>query len=270
MTLTGVTVGDLAVQPVAHSESNGTFDVIQPPTSTPTNTPVPSATPPPTSAATPTHTPTRTPTSTSGPSPTPTKTPVPGAATATRTPSRTPSRTPTRTRTPVGGATATQAAATATLTPVGAATLTPTGSGGTLPPSSSTPGEKSGQDLAASATFVILTQEAEDELANSLEGAIRSTATALAELDAAVAGTATALAPAAPPTPPPTSLDAALDWLRQRGDLLLLAGVGAAATIIVGALIFRVWRRRPQTADPAEINKRLTDTVPGMRKKPWD
>src|SRR3990172_6527123 len=111
LTLTGVTVGDLAVQPVAHSESNGTFDVIQPPTSTPTNTP------------------------------------VPGAATATRTPSRTPSRTPTRTRTPVGGATATQAAATATLTPVGVATLTPTGSGGTLPPASSTPGEKSGQDL---------------------------------------------------------------------------------------------------------------------------
>jgi hypothetical protein len=142
----------------------------------------------------------------------------------------------------------------------------------TLTPASATPGEKSGQDLAASATaaFVSLTQEAEDELANSLEGAIRSTATALAELDAAVVGTATALAPPAAPTPPPTAFDTALDWLRQRGDLLLLAGVGAAATIVAGALIFRVWRRRPPGADPAEINKRLSDTVPGMRKNPWD
>jgi hypothetical protein len=166
------------------------------------------------------------------------------------------------------------AAATATLTPVGAATttLTPIGSGTTLAPASPTPGEKTDPNLAASATaaVLIITQEAEDELANSMEGAIRTTATALAELDAAVAGTATALAPPAPPTPPPTVIDTALDWLRQRGDLLLLAGVGAAATIIAGALIFRVWRKRPLTADPGEINKRLSDTVPGMRKNPWD
>ena len=50
----------------------------------------------------------------------------------------------------------------------------------------------------------------------------------------------------------------------------LVVGVGAAATIIAGALIFRVWRKRPPTADPGEINKRLSDTVPGMRKNPWD
>ena len=143
----------------------------------------------------------------------------------------------------------------------------------TLTPTSGSPSEKTDPNLAATATaaaFVILTQEAEDELANSLEGAIRSTATALAELEAAVAGTATALAPPAPPAPPPTAFDPVLDWLRQRGDLLLLAGVGAAATIIAGALIFRVWRKRPQGADPAEINKRLSDTVPGLRKNPWD
>src|SRR3990172_5277626 len=41
LTLTGVTVGDLAVQPVAHSESKGTFDVIQPPTTPPPTDPPP-------------------------------------------------------------------------------------------------------------------------------------------------------------------------------------------------------------------------------------
>ena len=249
---------------VQTSSANGVFTILSP---TPTNTPVSSATPTSTSTATPTRTPTgtptrtptRTPTATSGPSSTPTKTPVPGAATATRTPSRT----PTRTQTPVGGATA-------TLTPTGGMTIVRTP---TLTPTSGSPSEKTDPNLAATATaaaFVILTQEAEDELANSLEGAIRSTATALAELEAAVAGTATALAPPAPPAPPPTAFDPVLDWLRQRGDLLLLAGVGAAATIIAGALIFRVWRKRPQGADPAEINKRLSDTVPGLRKNPWD
>jgi hypothetical protein len=92
----------------------------------------------------------------------------------------------------------------------------------------------------------------------------------LAELDAAVAGTATALAPPPPPTQPPTLFDSALGWLQLQGDLLLVAGLMMAATIIVGALIFRVWRRKPRAANPAEINKRLSDTVPGMRKKPWD
>jgi hypothetical protein len=248
LSLLNTLVSDPSAQPVAHGTDNGTFIVNAPPA---TNTPTSTYTP------TPTRTPTRTPTQTltPGPSLTPSKTHTPGGATATRTPTITP--------TLPGGFTA-------TITPIGAVPPTPIG-GGTAASPSATPAEKSAADLAATATAAVLqTAQAQGEIANSLEGAIRSTATALAELDAAVAGTATALAPPPPPARPPTVLDEALGFFNENGDLLLLAGVGIAATILVGALIFRVWRRKPPTANRAEIDKRLSDTVPGLRKNPWD
>lgn len=252
LSLSNVAATDAGGGGVATSLSDGTFTVNAPP---PTDTPIPTATltPTPTPTNTPSATPSRTPSKTPGPSPTPSNTSTPGAATATRTPTRT----PTPSDTPVAG----------TQTPTSTGTLTPEASD----TSTATPAQKSASELAVTATAaMLLTQQSEDELDNSLEGAVRTTATALAALDQAVAQTATALAPPPPPTPAPGLLATAMDWIGERGDLLLLVGSMMAATIIVGALIFRVWRRRSSTMEPSEIDQRLADTVPGLRKNPWD
>lgn len=202
--LTNVAVTDGSGQPVAHSENNGTFEVLAP-TPTPSNTPTATNTPipptatntsvPPTAgpSATPsrTHTPTKT--NTVGPSPTASRTPTLG-------PSSTPSRTPTASSTPTASATGT---------------------------TSGTPGT-----AEAEATLQAGTSEPKGEA--TLEDPAAATGTAIAEFDAAVAQTATALAPPTPTQTQPEQLMAFVNsFLPSMPAWALPAGLGGLFLLLL-------------------------------------
>jgi hypothetical protein len=226
--LTNVTVGDLDVNPVDHTEVPGTFTVLGP---TPTNTPTS------TSTGTPTNTPTVTQTSTVTRTPTITQTP-------------TITRTPTITKTPGPTATSTK-----TYTPGPSPTITRT------PTSSLTPT----LDLTSSPTVTASPTPTFDPKGGALsqiELAVAATGTALAEFEAAVAGTATALAPpgsetgASVETPSGSS-----SWLSQWWDILLLGAlVLGLILLVIGWRILVLRRRKASEAEEPEpdlIDRRL-------------
>jgi hypothetical protein len=67
----------------------------------------------------------------------------------------------------------------------------------------------------------------------------------LAGLEAAVAATATALAVIGQePTKGVKAISGVSDWLGQWGDILLVGGVALGTTLLVGRLLFEVWKRR--------------------------
>ncbi len=241
LTLTGVTVGDLAAQPVPHAENDGTFTVNAPPV---TDTPTPTATSVPPSA-----TATSAPSSTSPPTATNTQ-PAPSAT-----------RTATRTNTPSGAATNTPepsntptAAVTSTGTQPASSTPTPTGSLTPTPDGTAEVGDQSSPTTTVTAS---MTPSVKGGISLDLESAAAATGTALAEFDAAIAATSTALAPTAPPQSDngESSLPGT-DWLDRWGDVLLLAGLALGATGIVAVLVFRVWRR-PAVVEEPDLAQRL-------------
>ena len=169
------------------NSNNGTFTVIAPPTSTPTHTVT--NTPTVTQTPTVTRTPTITKTPTQSLTPSITNTPGPPTKTPTITNTSWPSATP---------------------------TVTPTLTGSETPTSSETPGPS---PTATPTPEALIKGAGPDDI----ELAIAATGTALAELDAAVAKTATAQAtPRQEPveTPPEPS-----SWLSGWVDFLVLGGV---------------------------------------------
>jgi hypothetical protein len=217
LNLTNAAAGDPDANPVDLSLSDGTFSVLAPPS---TNTPTATRTPTPTRTATRTRTPTRT-------------------RTITRTPTETPTGpTPTRTRTPRDTSTRTRTATWTPGTPTLTATGTATASPGILP--TTAPASQAAQPSTPSET-----PWPEGYFPPEVETAAAATGTALAEFDAAVAGTATALAVGAQPVPPEDGGSLLPgSWLGE-WTLVLLVG-GAALVAGLGALIlgFVVLRRR--------------------------
>lgn len=182
--LSNVAVTDGSGQPVAHSESNGSFTVLAP-TPTPSNTP--------------------TPTNTSIP-PTSTNTPVPPTAGPTATPSRT--HTPTATRTPTRTHTAGPS-----LTPTASSTPGPSSTPSRTPTPSATTSLSGTPEATGDATELAGTGEPKGEEDAEVESAAAATGTAIAALDAAVAETATALAPPTATQTQPEQIIAYVDSL---------------------------------------------------------
>ena len=204
LTLTGVTVGDLAAQGIPHSVNNGTFTVIAPPTDTPvpTSTPTPSNTPVP---------PTPTYSATPGPSPTASLTPTP-SNTSPPTATHTPGPSPTASTTPSG-----------TLTPSATATSTPTGQiTTTRTATSSGAGEGLELEGAAAATGTALAE---------FEGAVAATSTALAE------------EVAARPTDQIVSTGPSTGAL-LRPQLFIACGLLLFALLLGGGAGYLIWRRQ--------------------------
>ncbi|MCY4465729.1 MAG: VWA domain-containing protein [Chloroflexi bacterium] len=235
------------------------------PTDTPTDTPVPSDTPTdtpvPTDTPTDTPVPTDTPTDTPVPTDTPTDTPVPtdtptDTPVPTDTPTDTPVPTDTPTDTPVPTGTPTDTPVptdTPTDTPVPTDTPTDTPAPTDTPTNSPTPTE----DITATA-------QAESSLIARLQGTLDAEATATAQLETAVAQTATAaptemqpadteapteaavVEPTAQPTLTPvtiTEIEApATDEPATRDDVLAIAAVVGGLALLL--LLFLIGRRR--------------------------
>ena len=92
---------------------------------------------------------------------------------------------------------------------------------------------------------VSLTPTLEGGILTDHELAAGATGTAVAELDAAVAATTTALAVIGQKPAAGAEAGSGLSrWLRQWGDFLLLGGIALSATLLVLALLFEVMRRK--------------------------
>jgi len=231
LALAAVSASDSDGQGVEVDLSNGSFTVTAPP-------PVDTAT----HTATATRTPTRTPT-------------ITRTATRTRTPALT--RTATRTRTPTatssGDATATSPAA--SRTPTRTRTPGPTATAG--PPSStpdgaaptSTPGLGPSPSGSPSLASPEMTATAVGWFPPEVETAAAATAIAMAEFDAAVLATVSALAagegeipPGGGTSPLPTAGD---------GGWILLAGAAIVGMAALAGAGFLLWRRNRGRVDGA-------------------
>jgi hypothetical protein len=214
--LSGVVLSDPGGGPVSSDTNNGTFTVIAPPTSTPTNTVT--NTPTVTQTPTVTRTPTITRTPTQSLTPGPTNTPGPPTKTPTITNTSWPSATP---------------------------TVTPTLTGSETPTPSDTPGPS---PTATPTPEALIKGAGPDEI----ELAIAATGTAIAELDAAVAGTATAQAtPRQEPVEPPPESSS---WLSRWVDFVVLGGVILGLALSAAGLYFILKQKQREGSedDPEE------------------